>query len=38
LDEKNAEFLQLVNYRTQVKRAVDKFEATLFDKYYGMLE
>ena len=38
LEEKNAEFLQLVSYRTQVKMAVDKFEATLFDKYYSMLE
>lgn len=38
LEEKNAEFLQLVNYRTQVKKAVDKFEAALFDKYYGLLE
>ena len=38
LEEKNAEFLQLVNYRTQIKKAVDKFEWALFDKYYALLE
>ena len=38
LDEKNSEFLQLVNYRTQIKTAVDKFESALFDKYYNLLQ
>lgn len=38
LEEKNAEFIQLVNYRTQIKKAMDKFEWVLFDKYYGILE
>ena len=38
LDEKNSEFLQLVNYRTQIKAAVDKFEWALFDKYYNLLQ
>jgi hypothetical protein len=26
LDEKNSELLQLVNYRNQIKTAIDKFE------------
>ena len=38
LDEKNSEFLQLVNYRIQIKTAVDKFESALFDKYYNLLQ
>ena len=38
LEEKNAEFIQLVNYRTQIKKAMDKFEWILFDKYYWILE
>lgn len=33
LEDKNAEFLKLVNYRTQIKTAIDKFESALFDKY-----
>ena len=37
LDEKNSEFLQLINYRTQIKTAIDKFEWALFDKYYNLL-
>lgn len=38
LDEKNTEFLQLINYRTQIKTAIDKFEWALFDKYYNLLQ
>ena len=38
LEEKNTEFLELVNYRSQIKKSVDKFETALFDKYYGLLE
>ena len=38
LEEKKSEFLQLVNYRVQIKTAIDKFEATLFDKYYAKLK
>lgn len=38
LEDKKAEFLQLVNYRTQIKTAVDKFESALFDKYYNILQ
>ena len=37
LEDKKAEFLQLVNYRTQIKTAIDKFELALFDKYYDIL-
>jgi len=37
LEDKKAEFLQLVNYRTQIKTAIDKFESALFDKYYDIL-
>lgn len=38
LDEKNTEFLQLINYRTQIKTAIDKFEWALFDKYHNLLQ
>lgn len=38
LDEKKTEFIQLVNYRAQIKKAIDKFEATIFDKYYDALQ
>lgn len=38
LEDKKAEFLQLVNYRTQIKTAISKFESALFDKYYAILE
>lgn len=38
LDEKKAEFLQLVNYRAQIKKAIDKFEGAIFDKYYDSLQ
>ena len=37
-EEKKSEFLQLVNYRTQIKTAIDKFESALFDKYYDLLQ
>jgi len=37
LEDKKVEFLQLVNYRTQIKTAIDKFESALFDKYYDIL-
>ena len=38
LDEKKNEFIQLVNYRAQIKTAVDKFELALFEKYYNLLQ
>lgn len=38
LENKNAEFLQLVNYRSQIKTAIDRFESALFDKYYNALQ
>ena len=38
LEEKKSEFLQLVNYRAQIKTAIDKFESALFDKCYDILE
>jgi len=38
LEQKKTEFVQLVNYKVQVKTAVDKFESILFDKYYDILE
>ena len=38
LDDKNAEFLQLVNYRTQIKSAIDKFETSFFNKYFAILK
>ncbi len=38
LEDKNAELLQLVNYRAQIKTAIDKFESALFDKYYNVLK
>ena len=38
LEEKNSELLQLVNYRSQIKTAIDKFESALFDKYYNILQ
>lgn len=38
LDQKKSELLQLVNYRTQIKKAIDKFEAAIFDKYYDSLQ
>lgn len=37
-EEKKAEFLQLVNYRTQIKTAIDKFESALFEKYHNNLQ
>ena len=38
LEEKNADFLQLVNLRTQIKSAIDKFEISFFNKYYILLK
>ena len=38
LEEKKSELLQLVNYRTQIKTAIDKFESALFDNYYSLLQ
>ena len=37
LEEKKSEFLQLVNYRVQIKTAIDRFESALFYKYYNIL-
>ena len=38
LEEKKSEFLSLVNYRTQIKTAITKFELALFNKYCDILE
>lgn len=38
LDEKKSEFIQLVNYRVQIKNAIAKFEWVVFDRYYNILE
>ena len=38
LEDKNSEMLQLVNYRAQIRAAIDKFESALFDKYYNILQ
>ena len=38
LEDKKSEFLQLVNYRVQIKTAIDKFEAAFFSKYYDMMK
>lgn len=38
LEEKKSEFIQLVNYRSQIKAAMDKFEWLLFDKYYNAMQ
>lgn len=38
LEQKKSEFLQLVNYRTQIKKAIDKFEWAFFEKYRSILE
>jgi len=38
LEEKKSELLQLVNYRTQIKTAIDRFESALFDNYYSVLQ
>ena len=38
LEDKKSEFLQLVNYRAQIKKAIDKFEMAIFDKYYDALQ
>ena len=38
LEEKKSEFIQLVNYRAQIKTAIEKFESALFDKYIAALQ
>lgn len=38
LEKKQSEFLQLVNYRAQIKSMIDNFEAAIFDKYYASLQ
>lgn len=38
LEEKQSEFLQLVNYRAQIKKTIEKFEMAIFDKYYDALQ
>lgn len=38
LENKKAELLKLVNYRTQIKTAIDKFETTFFNKYQETLQ
>lgn len=38
LEDKKSEFIQLVNYRSQIKSAMDKFEWALFDKYYSAMK
>ena len=37
-EDKKSEFLNLVNYRSQIKTAIDRFETALFDKYYNNLQ
>ncbi len=37
LDKKESEFLRLVNYRTQIKTAIDRFETAFFEEYYDDL-
>ena len=38
LEEKKQELSQLINYRIQVKDAMDKFETVLFNRYYSILK
>lgn len=38
LEEKKSEFIELVNYRTQIVSVVNRFEKILFDKYYHWLQ
>ncbi len=38
LEKKQSEFLQLVNYRAQIKSMIDNFESAIFDKYYASLQ
>ena len=38
LEKEKMDFLQLVNYRTQIKMVVDEFESVLFEKYYRILQ
>lgn len=38
LEEKKLEFLQLVNYRAQIKTAIDQFETRFFDRYFSILQ
>ena len=38
LEEKKSEFVQLVNYRSQIKTVIDRFELALFEKYYNLLK
>ena len=38
LGEKKTEFIQLVNYRVQIKTAIERFELALFVTYYEKLK
>lgn len=38
LETKNEEFLQLMNYRLQIKNVIEKFESSFFDRYYKILQ
>lgn len=38
LEDKKSELLQLVNYRTQIKTAIDEFEMAIFNNYYEALQ
>ena len=37
-EDKKSELLQLVNYRTQIKTAIDDFEMAIFNNYYESLQ
>jgi hypothetical protein len=38
LEDKKSELLHLVNYRTQIKTAIDRFETKIFVEYYALLQ
>lgn len=38
LEQKNSEFLQIVNYRIQIKTAIDTFENSIFNQYSTILK
>lgn len=38
LEQKKTEFLKLVNYRTQIQKAIQEFETAFFDKYHDLLQ
>ena len=38
LEEREDEFLRLINYRDQIKWAINRFESDFYEKYYVILE